>query len=85
MVAAVAGLEPLTAANPAEATSMGAAMIGGVGSGLLQGFDDVDRFRSVERVVEPDPAAHERYSELLSIFADTYRALESEFNRLADF
>jgi len=83
IMADVYGMPLAISENLAEATSMGAAVIGGVGSGMLDGFGAVDRFRKVARVVEPDLDAHARYSELASLLEESYRSLEGVYGRLA--
>jgi xylulokinase len=83
IMADVYGMPLAISENLAEATSMGAAVIGGVGTGILEGFGSVSRFRNVARVVDPDPRAHERYSELLPVFEESYRSLENVYARLA--
>ncbi|MBU8913340.1 MAG: xylulokinase [Spirochaetales bacterium] len=83
IMADVYGMPLAISENLAEATSMGAAVIGGVGSGMLDGFGAVDRFRKVARVVEPDLHAHARYSELVSLLQESYRSLEGVYGRLA--
>ncbi|TFG67897.1 MAG: xylulokinase [Anaerolineales bacterium] len=65
-----------------EATSMGAALAGGIGVGLYAGFDLADTMNPVAEIIEPNPDAHALYSELASIFADSYHALEPVFERL---
>ncbi len=62
---------------------LGAAILAGIGVGLLEDLDvAADRLTVVERRFEPDPAAHERYSDLYQCYraiqhdlAPTYRAL----------
>ena len=83
IMADVYGMPLAISENLAEATSMGAAVIGGVGSGMLGGFGAVDRFRKIARIVEPDLQAHGRYTELLSILEESYHGLESVYGRLA--
>lgn len=83
IMADVYGMPLAISENLAEATSMGAAVIGGVGSGMLDGFGAVDRFRKIARIVEPDLHAHGRYTELLSILEESYHGLESVYGRLA--
>ncbi len=65
-----------------EATSMGAALAGGIGVGLYAGFDLAETMNPVAEIIEPNPDAHALYSELSSIFADSYHALEPVFERL---
>ena len=55
-----------------EATSMGAAIIGGVGCGVFKDFDVADRFIQVTDRVSPDPAARRVYAEAKSLLNDSY-------------
>jgi xylulokinase len=65
-----------------EATSIGAAVTGGVGVGLFDGFE-LARARS-SRLDErmPDAAAHARYRRSHAVFLDAYRRLEPWFEQL---
>ena len=67
-----------------EATSMGAALAGGIGVGLYQGFSMIETMNRVVQVVEPDPQAHARYEEQFSIFEAAYQALMPIFDMIAE-
>lgn len=68
-----------------NATSMGAAVCGGVAVGMYPGFDVATRFaRSVDRV-EPEGQAAEDYERLYPVFCNVYRALVPAFDELAEF
>jgi len=66
-----------------EATSMGAAVIGGVAAGLFNGFDVIDRFIAVAQTVEPHPESRKVYQKLMPIFEKAYRALVEVYEDLA--
>lgn len=66
-----------------EATSMGAAVTGGVGVGLYKGFDVVHGMVKTDRVHTPDPEAARAYRRLLPLFDQAYHALEPVFAGLA--
>jgi len=66
-----------------EATSMGAALAGGVGVGLYPDFAMASRMNPVAEVVEPDPAAQSIYAELYPIFLEAYQALVPVYDHLA--
>ncbi len=70
-----------------EATSMGAAVAGGIGVGLWKDFSQVDRMIRVDRTAQPDAARHELYSTLYEAFNRTYDALDGAaiFHTLAQF
>ena len=65
-----------------EATSMGAAIIGGVGCGIFTGFDVVDRFvKPVDRT-PPDSANSTVYHKAKALLNDSYESLAHLFPRL---
>ena len=66
-----------------EATSMGAAVTGGVGVGLFDGFDAIDRFIQVEKTHEPDPAAVAAYAPVKELFEACYQAMLPLYGRMA--
>lgn len=68
-----------------EATSMGAAIAGGVGIGLYQDFSIVDTMNPVVSSAEPDREAHAQYQKLLAIFNKAYDALLPLYEDLADW
>jgi xylulokinase len=83
ILADVYGLPILRPALLAEATSLGAAIAGGIGVGLFTGFDIAHELVKVEEAELPDPASHERYDKLHDLFRRTYTALEPIFEELA--
>ena len=77
------GLPILLPALTAEATSLGAAIAGGVGVGLYPDFGSAARLIPARAAEQPDPRTAARYDALISIYAETYRALEPIFGKLA--
>lgn len=65
-----------------EATSMGAAVIGGVGAGLLDSFDCIETFIEFTDRVEPIPENVHRYKEIKPLFEGAYHLLEPLFPKL---
>ncbi|MEQ3553574.1 xylulokinase [Pseudonocardia nematodicida] len=65
-----------------EATSLGAAIVGGVGVGLFDGFEVAQRFADDRAEEAPSPSAHERYGHEYEVFLDAYRRLEPWFETL---
>jgi xylulokinase len=59
-----------------EATSMGAALAGGIGVGLYSDFSLAESMNPIDEVIEPDLSIHKRYLELFPIFQKAYRVLE---------
>jgi xylulokinase len=64
-----------------EATSMGAAIIAGVGSGIFKDFDIADRFMELKDRTEPDPSTFAIYQNSKSLLNDCYDALVRHFPR----
>ena len=65
-----------------EATSMGAAITGGVGVGLFADFSVVDKFVSIVRDVHPNPNNAAKYNALQDIFEDAYQSLVHLYEQL---
>jgi len=66
-----------------EATSMGAAVIGGVGCGMYPGFEVALTMNPIAETVVPEPANRELYNRMVRIFDRSYAALEPIFADLA--
>ncbi len=66
-----------------EATSMGAAVAGGVGVGLYDDVSIIERMNPVALAVEPDAAAQRSYEPLFDLFEETYAALVPVYDRMA--
>jgi xylulokinase len=65
-----------------EATSLGAAIAGGVGVGLFNDFSIVKRRVEIVNRQAPNPKAQEVYDRLYPIFLETYNALVPIFDQL---
>jgi len=63
-----------------EATALGAAVVGGVGVGLFDGFDIARRMSRRTLECPPDQAAHRRYLGEYQLFMDAYRRIEPWFD-----
>lgn len=66
-----------------EATSMGAAIIGGVGVGVFKDFDVIDRFITIESVQAPIAGNAEHYDKIKPIFEACYTSLVPVYEQLA--
>ncbi|MGQ9489774.1 MAG: xylulokinase [Anaerolineae bacterium] len=82
ILADVLGLPILLPDLVAEATSLGAAIAGGVGVGLYPDFSVAQRFVRAQEAELPDPDAQKRYAALMPLFEETYRRLESIYVNL---
>lgn len=65
-----------------EATSVGAAVLAGVGCGALKGFDEVKKFSWSVDACPPDGTHRETYEKMLRCFDDTYYAMRDVYRRL---
>lgn len=67
-----------------EATSMGAALAGGVGVGLYSDFSMIHQMNEIATTIQPTPAVQERYKQVFPVFNAAYDALVPIFDQLAD-
>ncbi len=67
-----------------EATSMGAALAGGVGVGLYPSYAMIHQMNPVAEIIDPDPAQVAAYRRLFPIFEATYQALVPIYDQLAE-
>jgi xylulokinase len=66
-----------------EATSMGAALTGGVGVGLYRDFGMVEQMNQIAETMKPDAHAQAIYEQRLPIFESCYRALLPVYEEIA--
>ena len=66
-----------------EATSLGAALAGGVGVGLYDGFQAARQLIPARPAAQPIPAHRERYQTMYRLYQETYAALKPIFAQLA--
>jgi xylulokinase len=68
-----------------ESTVLGAALLGGVGSGVFSSIEGgVEAMVHEAERIEPDPARHALYEELYDAYVEAYRGLAAgTFERLA--
>ena len=67
-----------------EATSMGAAILGGIGAGIFPNFDVIDRFIKTNKVVQPIPENVAKYKALTPLFDEAYFALCEVYKSLSE-
>ena len=68
-----------------EATSLGAAICGGIGIGAYPDFLVAEKLNPPERIIEPDESKSDIYDKLFVIFRDAYLRLKPIYKSLADF
>jgi len=83
IMADVYGLKILKPNYLEEATSMGAAITGGVGVGIYKNFDVIDRFIRIEEEHLPTEENHRIYQELMPVFEESYNSLVSIYEKLS--
>ncbi len=66
-----------------EATSMGAAIIGGVGAEIFKDFSAAERFVKITDVIEPDKNRADYYRERIKVFARAFETIEPLFPDLS--
>jgi xylulokinase len=66
-----------------EATSLGAAVAGGVGIGAFKSYAAIRAFNPIVEEIAPDPAVAPLYAELYETFQLAYRQLVPVYDRLA--
>jgi xylulokinase len=67
----------------AEATSLGAALAGGVGVGLYKDFSLAEELTPVTEVAYPNPSLQPLYDRLYQLFIRAYQALAPLYEELA--
>jgi xylulokinase len=68
-----------------EATSLGAAICGGVGVGAFKDFSVIHQFNVPVKTIVPNTALASLYDKLFGIFNQTYDSLIDTYHRLAEF
>ena len=81
-VADALGVRVMQTTCTEEASSMGAAVIAGVGAGIFKDYSASELFIRPKAVTEPDAAAHEFYRGRLPVYRECYLALKSVFPKL---
>jgi xylulokinase len=65
------------------ATSMGAAVIGGVGIGMYPDFSIAERMNAIDETIDPNPAHRAVYDDAYGVFEAAYAALEPVYAHMA--
>lgn len=68
-----------------QATTLGAALLAGVGAGIYRDFAEAVRHTvRIQRVHEPDPAMHRRYMDFYRQYRELYQSLVPWFGRMSE-
>jgi len=74
---------PVAVPRVREAALMGAAVLAGVGAGLLPDITEgANQMVRIDGVLEPIPAHHRQYTELFGVYKRLYPDLRSAFRQL---
>lgn len=84
MMADIYGMPVHRLAILEEATSMGAALVGGVGVGLYPDFSMIETMNDIAVTVLPDPKRQAVYDRMQPIFNNLYEALAPIYDDIAD-
>ncbi len=82
ILADIFGIDILVPQYLEEATSMGAAIIGGVGCGVFKDFSVVDKFIEIKGRTAPRQETVSVYKRIKPVFDEAYQALENLFPKL---
>ena len=85
IMANIYGMPVLRPALLEEATSLGAAVAGGVGVGIFPDFGIAERLTPVIERLEPDPTLRPLYDRLYAAFNQAYDLLAPLYDTLAEF
>ena len=66
-----------------EATSMGAAILAGIGAGVFKDFSVIDRFVRIEQTMQPIPENRAKYEAWMPVFDKAYHALYDMYTEIA--
>jgi xylulokinase len=83
MMADVYGISVHRLAILEEATSMGAALTGGVGVGLYPDFSMIETMNRIAETIEPEPAAQAAYNQVYPLFEAAYESLVPIYDLMA--
>jgi xylulokinase len=84
IMADIYGMPILRPALLEEATSLGAAVAGGVGVGLFADFNIAETLTPIVDTIYPNPQVKDRYDRLYQLFKDSYPAFVPLYDRLAE-
>lgn len=85
IMADIYNLSILTPNYLEEATSMGAAVTGGVGVGVFKDFEVINKFIKIDSVEKPIESNSSVYRELAPIFDECYHSLVNVYEKLSKF
>jgi xylulokinase len=85
IMADIYGLPVLRPALLEEATSMGAAIAGGIGVGLFPDFSMAEKLTPIVDTIQPNSSLKPMYDRLYAVFNQAYGMIEPLFDALSEF
>jgi xylulokinase len=71
--------------NPQQVTAVGAAIMGGVGVGIFNSYQEATQLVKIDRVFTPNAKSTPIYNELYPIYKQAYPTLKKTFDMIAAF
>jgi xylulokinase len=65
-------------------SSLGAAFCAGIGIGVFNSWDEIEKYIKISTVTIPNQKNHTRYQELFCLYREIYESLKDKFPRLAE-
>jgi xylulokinase len=66
-----------------EATSLGAAIVGGVGVGIFESIEVAEKLNPITEIQKPDPENVKKYESIYPIFKESYKSLVEIYDKLS--
>lgn len=70
---------------PQQSTALGAAIMGGVGTGIWKDYEEATSKIGIEKTFEPDKNAHEVYENLYPLYRESFSSVATTFSKMAEF
>lgn len=77
--------KPVQVSSDADASSLGAAMMGGVALGCWKNWKEATSFLKTVKTYQPEQHSHHQYERLYPLYASLYEALKNQLHALAAF
>lgn len=81
----VNGMQFSRLSSPQQMTAIGAAIMGGVGVGVWNSYEEATNLINIEKTFEPDPSRHAIYNDLYPIYRRAYPSLEELYHSLGEY
>ncbi len=73
---------PIASLTQHAGAALAAAYVAGMGVGAFNAWDEIERFVTLEEIVEPNPTHRAVYNEQFAIYRELYEKLRSTFRRI---